>query len=635
MKRQQLAMVVLLGTSLLYAPVGKQAAAFLADKAKAQKPDGKDGRKSKPVFLGISFEGDTLKIGQVEKGGPADKAGVRPGDVVVKFGGDAIKSREQLATALRTGRKPGDKVALVVQRDDKPVTFEVQLGERPGYEGLQEVRVAAPTRIDWQFVWAGKSSAAKPDDGYDSRKQHYLLYVPKNYDGAKAWPLVVFISPQNNPAAWRFWRKSCEDLGMLYCEAYDAGNNCPVDRRTRIVLDMLDDVRRDYRIDTDQTYLTGLSGGGRMACTIGYALPEYFAGVLPICGTNPLSKYAYLRHRVHDRQSVAFVTGTGDFNRRENEDYMAPLFSGLDIRSKLWVVKDMGHTIPGPEVLTEVLKWLAADLPRRRADAKARPGLAVKPDEAPSAEQQAARLLENAKAEAKDQKRIWQAAAMAQGVVERWGKSDAAASARKFLKALESDPQQARLLKEQRDADERKEKSAREGVAKAARSRQWAEIERRIAKLPEAEKAAAMAVKKWGGMIALDDKSQAIAVVDLRGRKVADGDLKELKPLKGLRQLILVDTKVTDAGLKELKDMTKLQLLFIGGTKVTDAGLKELKGMTELQRLGLSRTVVTDAGLRELHGLKGLRQLIVAETKVTDEGVAEIEKALPELKIAR
>ena len=38
-------------------------------------------------------------------------------------------------------------------------------------------------------------------------------------------------------------------------------------------------------------------------------LPEYLGGVIPVCGTNPLNRLDYLRHRVHDRLSVAFVTG--------------------------------------------------------------------------------------------------------------------------------------------------------------------------------------------------------------------------------------------------------------------------------------------------------------------------------------
>ena len=191
-----------------------------------------------------------------------------------------------------------------------------------------EVRVKAPTRLEWEFAAAAFDAKPKLPADYDSRKQRYQLFVPKNYDADKNWPLVIFISPGDDPLGWRFWQKPCEQNGMLFCAAYGAGNNVPVAQRTRIVLDMFDDVRRRYRVDPDQTYLAGFSGGGRMACAIAFALPEYFGGVIPVCGTSPLNPLPYLRHRVRDRLSVAFVTGATDFNRKENEDLHGPVFRG-------------------------------------------------------------------------------------------------------------------------------------------------------------------------------------------------------------------------------------------------------------------------------------------------------------------
>ena len=426
----------------------------------AEVPPATDAATLKRPYLGINFEGDTLKVQEVVKDGPADKAGVQAGDVLVKFGEDKVDSRANLAKLLQK-QKVGDQVSVEVERDGKAMTLKVALGVHPD-DVLAEMRVAAATRLDWQFAATnafGLGAAELPKD-YDSTKQRYKLYVPKNYTKDKAWPLVVFISPSNEGLAWNYWSKSCEELGMLYCAAYGAGNDCPVGRRTRIVFDMLDDVRRHYRIDSDQTYLTGFSGGGRMACSLAHTLPEYFGGVMPICGTNPLSKVTYLRQRVRDRLSEAFVTGTGDFNRQENEEFRFPMTRELGIRSKLWVVKGMGHAIPEPPVLTEALKWLAEDLPRRQADATARPGLAVAPEEAPSAEQQAARQLDTAKAELKTPERTWHAAALAQGVLLRWPKEASADQARKFLVQLEADPKQAKLLAEQRTAEEQQEEKA-------------------------------------------------------------------------------------------------------------------------------------------------------------------------------
>jgi membrane-associated protease RseP (regulator of RpoE activity)/dienelactone hydrolase len=414
----------------------------------------------KGPYLGAGFEGNTLKVGEVVKNGPADKAGLRAGDVIVKLGDTKVDSPESLAKGLQK-QKAGDRVSLEVERDGRARTLKVELGANPE-DAFREVSVEAETRIDWRFAAGnafGPRSAQVPAD-YDSGKQRYRLFVPKSYSKDKTWPLVVFISPSDDRLAWNYWRKPCEDLGMLYCAAYGAGNGCPVGRRTRIVLDMLDDVRRHYRIDPDQTYLTGFSGGGRMACSLAHALPEYFGGVVPICGTNPLSQTTYLRHRVRDRLSEAFVTGTGDFNRRENEDVRFPVAHKLGIRSKLWVVEGMGHGIPGPAVLTEVLQWLAGDLPRRQADAKARPGLAIGPGEAPSGEQQSARQLEAARAELKHAERTWRAVALAQGILQRWPKTGNAEQAQKLLEQVKADPAQAKLLAEQRKEEEQLEEKA-------------------------------------------------------------------------------------------------------------------------------------------------------------------------------
>jgi dienelactone hydrolase len=319
------------------------------------------------------------------------------------------------------------------------------------------VEVANPTRLDWHFAAAGfgPRAAELPAD-YDSRRQRYQLFVPKGYDRARLWPLVVFISPGDDPLGWRFWQKPCEEGDILYSAAYGAGNNCPPGQRTRIVLDMLDDVRRHYRVNPDETYLAGFSGGGRIACTIAFALPEYFGGVIPVCGTNPLNDLAYLRHRVRERLSVAFVTGADDFNRAENEAYMAPLFEDLGIRARLWVVPRMGHTVPPPDVLAAVHDWLAADLKRRQADAAVYPGLRVGPDEVPTAHRQAERLLATAEDELGHADRTWRGAALLQGIVARWGKTEAAEKARKMSEDLQADPKRVALLAEQGGKEERR-----------------------------------------------------------------------------------------------------------------------------------------------------------------------------------
>ncbi len=363
--------------------------------------------------------------------------------------------------------------------------------------GLQaEVRVKQPTRLDWEFVASGfgKEAAKLPAD-FDSLKQRFQLYVPKSYDAARAWPLLVFISPGDAPLGWRYWQKVCEENRMLFCAPYGAGNNCPPGPRTRIVLDMLDQVRRDYRIDPERTYLTGFSSGGRMACAIGFALPEYLGGVIPVCGTNPLNRLDYLRHRVHDRLSVAFVTGESDFTRAESEQYLFPMFQELGIRSRLWVVPKLGYGIPGPAVLAEVRKWLEEDLARRRQDVKTQPTLACPPDDALTSRKLASRALEAAQANLKKDDRLWRGVALLQGIVARWGRIEEAEKARKRLAEVKEDPKRQRLADEQGGKETRTLLQAR-GKAldrfgqTVAALREWKALAQQYPDTPEGRKAA-------------------------------------------------------------------------------------------------------------------------------------------------
>jgi serine protease DegQ len=69
-------------------------------------------------------------IVEVPSGGPADKAGIRPGDVVTGIGDTQVSTVEDLLGALRRQR-PGDKVEVKVERDGAEQTIEVTLGDFP------------------------------------------------------------------------------------------------------------------------------------------------------------------------------------------------------------------------------------------------------------------------------------------------------------------------------------------------------------------------------------------------------------------------------------------------------------------------------------------------------------------------
>lgn len=69
-------------------------------------------------------------VAEVLKNSPADKAGLKQGDVIVKYNGKSIKNASELRTFVGLTR-PGTRVNLEVIREGKPLVLKVTIGEYP------------------------------------------------------------------------------------------------------------------------------------------------------------------------------------------------------------------------------------------------------------------------------------------------------------------------------------------------------------------------------------------------------------------------------------------------------------------------------------------------------------------------
>jgi aminopeptidase YwaD len=70
-----------------------------------------------------------VRITSVRSDSPAERAGVRAGDVIVRFAGLEVRTLEDLTFQLRA-RRPGDEVQVVVVRDGREQTVRAMLSER-------------------------------------------------------------------------------------------------------------------------------------------------------------------------------------------------------------------------------------------------------------------------------------------------------------------------------------------------------------------------------------------------------------------------------------------------------------------------------------------------------------------------
>jgi S1-C subfamily serine protease len=80
------------------------------------------------TVLGEGFEPAGAAIVEVADGGPADRAGLRPGDVITAVASEEVTDVVSLAEAL-AGLRPGQRVAVDYERNDAPRTAKATLGE--------------------------------------------------------------------------------------------------------------------------------------------------------------------------------------------------------------------------------------------------------------------------------------------------------------------------------------------------------------------------------------------------------------------------------------------------------------------------------------------------------------------------
>ncbi len=105
------------------------------DLVRSELPQLEAGQAVKHAYLGVSTSSaDTSNPGalvqSVTTGGPADKAGLRAGDIVTALGTAPIKGTNDLVATI-AGHRPGERVTATVRRGSQTIKVTVTLGTQP------------------------------------------------------------------------------------------------------------------------------------------------------------------------------------------------------------------------------------------------------------------------------------------------------------------------------------------------------------------------------------------------------------------------------------------------------------------------------------------------------------------------
>ena len=97
------------------------------------------GQSRQPSRLGISYDAELsderiIKVTRVMPGSPADNAGLRPGDVILDFGGEPVSEHADFRALVLTAAK---QIKVRIKRGEQELTFDVELRGQPVVFGFQ------------------------------------------------------------------------------------------------------------------------------------------------------------------------------------------------------------------------------------------------------------------------------------------------------------------------------------------------------------------------------------------------------------------------------------------------------------------------------------------------------------------
>ncbi len=142
-------------------------------------------------FMGESVEDTGVRVTRILEGSPAEKAGLKEGDIIIRYGGKAIKSFTQLQEQNQN-RKPGDKVKLQVSRSGKTIDINLTLGERPAFGGGGFGRQTDPNRPYLDSLGGQRENI----QGQQGPNGFQYGGVYKSTDGGESWTRINSLNPR-------------------------------------------------------------------------------------------------------------------------------------------------------------------------------------------------------------------------------------------------------------------------------------------------------------------------------------------------------------------------------------------------------------------------------------------------------
>jgi len=186
-------------------------------------------------------------------------------------------------------------------------------------------------------------------------EQSYALYLPSHYTADRKWPILYAFDPgARGKVPVEHYQEAAEKFGWIVVGSNNSRNGAwqpSVDAWTA----MTNDTHERFSIDDARIYVSGFSGGARVALTFASACRDCIAGVIASGAGFPPS--------IQPAQEMRFAfygtTGIDDFNFAEL-NLLEEQLSKAGIKHHIEVFEGR-HEWPPSRVAVDALAWMELD----------------------------------------------------------------------------------------------------------------------------------------------------------------------------------------------------------------------------------------------------------------------------------
>ncbi|QLG45377.1 hypothetical protein [Costertonia aggregata] len=193
----------------------------------------------------------------------------------------------------------------------------------------------------------------------NNTSETFALYLPAKYEINKPSPVVFIFDPSaRGKAGLISFLKASEKYGYILIGS-NTTKNGPYDKNIEVAVRLFDHVFSNFKVDSQQVFLSGFSGGSRLASRIAL-LSDDITGVVA-CGAGFPNDVGFMPRT--SKFLYAGICGNRDMNYSEMMN-LHPFLKSIGQPYTIFTY-DGDHTWPPSEEIVKAFDWLTVQLHKK------------------------------------------------------------------------------------------------------------------------------------------------------------------------------------------------------------------------------------------------------------------------------